>query len=140
MKKMLTIIVPLAMVAFASVGFATAETAGEKEIATELSQEINSDLQGGSSAADSPVVGIEDGDSAFNDAELNDTNSRDSDSSIANRRGRQARRGLTASGLSDVQKHWGNGNGYGHHGGNPHSDEGGDEDPDEDEDPDVTPV
>ena len=133
MKKMLTIIVPLALVAFVSVGFATAETNGEQEITTELSQEINPDLQGVGSTVTGAISGIEDGDSAFNDAELNDTNSRESNSSIANRRGRQSRRGLTASGLSDVQQYWGASDADG-------NDEGGDEDPDEDEEPDVTPV
>ena len=74
-------------------------------------------------------TGVEDDDSAFNDDELNNTNSRES-RSIANKRGRQPRRGSTASELSEVQKYWGDHN----------SGKSADEDGDEDEDDDITPV
>jgi len=107
MKKLLTIIVPLAMLLLvASVGMAAEEG---------TAQDLNR-------------VEIDEGDSQFDDPELNDTNSRDT-RALAAKRGRQPRRGQTASDLSDVQKYWGD-----HGSGNSE-----DEMPDEDEDGDVTP-
>jgi len=129
MKKLLTMIVPLVMlIAFASIGMAQEATQSEQE----LNQELNSDINGevdrdAGSAVDS--TGIEDDDSAFNDEELNNTGSRES-RSIASKRGRQPRRGSTASELSEVQKYWGDHN----------SGKSADEDGDEDEDDDITPV
>ncbi len=129
MKKMLTIIVPLAMlVCFASVGLAADEV--NQNLNSELSQDISPDLEGVTAEASDTNSGIEDGDSPFDDTELNDTNSREASSSIATRRGRQPRRGQTASQLSDVQQYWGDFN----------SGDSDDEDADEDEDDDVTPV
>jgi hypothetical protein len=130
MKKLLTIIVPLVMlVAFASI--AMAEEA--KQNKQELNQELNSDLKASvdrdAGQVSDESVGLDDDDSTLSGDELNNTDSRES-GSIASKRGRQPRRGSTASELSDVQKYWGD-----HHG-NPHDDEGGDED----EDDDMTPV
>jgi len=128
MKKLLTIIVPLAMLLLvASVGMAA-----EEGTAQDLNQELNRDLSGnvgdGASQARTEGVEIDEGDSQFDDPELNDTNSRDT-RALAAKRGRQPRRGQTASDLSDVQKYWGD-----HGSGNSE-----DEMPDEDEDGDVTP-
>lgn len=126
MKKMLAIIVPLAMlVTFTSVGFAAEEGADSKQ---ELNQELNRDIVDGK-AKSLKNEGVEDVDSGFDQVELNDTNSREANS-IASKRGRQARRGSTASTLSDVQKYWGDHN----------SGKSADEGADEDEDDDMTPV
>jgi hypothetical protein len=130
MKKLLTIIVPLAMlVAFASVSMATEEGAAQ-----ELNQELNKDISGdvgdvATVSAERQIDIDDDGGSLGDDAELNDTNSRES-RGIAAKRGRQPRRGQTASDLADVQKYWGDHN----------SGKSQDEDPDEDEDDDVTPT
>ena len=126
MKKMLAIIVPLAMlVTFTSVGFAAEEGADSKQ---ELNQELNRDIVDGQSTAQQNE-GVEDVESGFDQVELNDTNSREANS-IASKRGRQARRGSTASTLSDVQKYWGDHN----------SGKSADEGADEDEDGDMTPA
>ena len=130
MKKLLTMIVPLVMlIAFASMGMAQEATQSGQELNQELNSDINGEIDRDAGPARGESTGIEDGDSAFNDDELNNTNSRES-RSIASKRGRQPRRGSTASELSEVQKYWGDHNSGGS------ADEGGDED----EDDDVTPV
>ncbi len=136
MKKSLTMIVPLAiLLALGSVSLATDEDA--KPI--ELNQELNKDLDGDTSGASAEATGTDQGqadDSKFDDAELN-TETRES-KALADRRGRQPRRGQTASELSEVQKYWGD-----HKSGNSgdgKDGEDGDEMPDEDEDPDGTPT
>jgi hypothetical protein len=133
MKKlvMMSLIVPLAMlVAFGSVSMAADETQQE------LNQELNKNLNGdaGKEVRDSqdrgtdlvPELGQDDG---SGNPELNNSNTRDA-SSLAAKRGRQARRGSTAQVVADQQEYWGD-NASG-------NDEGGDEGPDEDEEPDVT--
>jgi hypothetical protein len=70
-----------------------------------------------------------DGDDDSENAELNNTNTREG-ASLAAKRGRQPRRGSTAQVVADQQEYWGD-NASG-------NDEGGDEGSDEDEDPDVT--
>jgi hypothetical protein len=128
MKKLLTILVPLAMVvAFASVSLATDEATQSE---SELNQELNQDISGEVTDSDVPVSGsvdLED-DPAFDDTEMNNTNTRES-KSIAAKRGRQPRRGSTASELSAEQRYWGDHN----------SGKSADEDGDEDEDDDITP-
>jgi len=125
MKKMLAIIVPLAMlVTFTTVGLAAEEGSGNPE----LNQELNRDIVDSSSAT-LANEGIDDVESGFDEIELNDTNSREANS-LASKRGRQARRGSTASTLSDVQQYWGDHN----------SGKSTDEGADEDEDGDMTPV
>jgi hypothetical protein len=124
MKKLLTIIVPLALlVGFASIGLADEDN-------QELNQELNKEISSVPSSQDQAREGIDDGDSGLDDAELNSAAGRDESRSIALRRGRQPRRGQTASDLSDVQKYWGDHN----------SGKSADEDYDEDEDDDQTPV
>lgn len=126
MKKMLAIIVPLAMlVTFTSVGFAAEEGADSK---LELNQELNQDIDDTQSST-LQNGSVDDVETGFDEVELNDTNSREANS-LASKRGRQARRGSTASTLSDVQKYWGDHN----------SGKSADEGADEDEDPDQTPV
>jgi len=126
MKKMLAIIVPLAMlVTFTSVGFAAEEGT---ESTQELNQELNQDIVDSKSTT-LTNEGVDDVETGFDPVELNDTNSREANS-IASKRGRQARRGSTASTLSDVQKYWGDHN----------SGKSADEGADEDEDDDMTPV
>ena len=136
MKKlvMIGLIVPLAMlVAFGTVSMAADETAKE------LNQDLNKSLNGddrrdtrGSERGDSndlaPVLDSGDAD----DAELNNTNSREA-SSLAAKRGRQSRRGSTAQVVADQQAYWGDNASGADEGG-----DGGDEGSDEDEDPDVT--
>jgi Ni/Co efflux regulator RcnB len=130
MKKLLTMIVPLVMlIAFASIGMAQEATQSEQELNQELNSDINGEVDRDADPARGESTGVEDDDSAFNDDELNNTNSRES-RSIANKRGRQPRRGSTASELSEVQKYWGDHN----------SGKSADEDGDEDEDDDITPV
>jgi len=126
MKKMLAIIVPLAMlVTFTSVGFAAEEGSNTKQ---ELNQELNQDIVDSTSTT-LTNEGVDDVETGFDPVELNDTNSREANS-IASKRGRQARRGSTASTLSDVQKYWGDHN----------SGKSADEGADEDEDGDMTPA
>jgi hypothetical protein len=130
MKKLLTMIVPLVMlIAFASIGMAQEATQSEQELNQELNSDINGEIDRNADPARGESTGLEDDDSAFNDDELNNTGSRES-RSIASKRGRQPRRGSTASELSEVQKYWGDHN----------SGKSADEDGDEDEDDDVTPV
>jgi len=130
MKKLLTMIVPLVMlIAFASIGMAQEATQSEQELNQELNSDINGEVDRDAGPSRGESTGIEDDDSAFNDDELNNTGSRES-RSIASKRGRQPRRGSTASELSEVQKYWGD-----HTSGS-----SADEDGDEDEDDDVTPV
>ena len=128
MKKLLTIVVPLALLLLVtSVGMAAEE--GTQDLNQELNKDISGNVGDAANAA-RDVLDLEDGDSPFDDdVELNDTNSRDT-RALATKRGRQPRRGQTASDLSDVQKYWGD-----HNSGNSE-----DEDPDEDEDDDQTPV
>lgn len=132
MKKMLTIIVPLAMlVAFASVSLAADDSATQSK--QELNQELNKDIDGdiaGSVSVEAQGTELQGDDSTFDDPGMNNTDSRESQS-LAAKRGRQARRGQTASELSDVQKYWGD-----HASGK----EQDDEMPDEDEDGDGTPT
>jgi hypothetical protein len=126
MKKMLAIIVPLALlVSFTSVGFAAEEGTDSTQ---ELNQELNQDLVDSKSTT-LTNEGVDDVETGFDPVELNDTNSREANS-LASKRGRQARRGSTASTLSDVQKYWGDHN----------SGKSADEGADEDEDDDMTPV
>jgi hypothetical protein len=131
MKKLLTIIVPLAMLFLVgSVAMATEEGA-----AGELNQELNKDISGNvGDSSSAPVRGesqdLDEGDSQFDDnVELNDTNSRET-RALVSKRGRQPRRGSTASDLSEVQKYWGDHN----------SGKSNDETGDEDEDDDITPT
>ena len=126
MKKILTIVVPLVMLlAVGSVGMAAEE--GDQE----LNQDLNENLLGNSGDAGRDRGDNQDLDNDDNplddDVELNDTTNRDT-RALANKRGRQPRRGQTASDLSDVQQYWGD------HG----SGQSQDEFPDEDEDDDVT--
>lgn len=126
MKKMLAIIVPLALlVSFTSVGFAAEEGTDSTQ---ELNQELNQDIVDSKSTT-LTNEGVDDVETGFDPVELNDTNSREANS-LASKRGRQARRGSTASTLSDVQKYWGDHN----------SGKSADEGADEDEDDDMTPV
>jgi hypothetical protein len=127
MKKLLMIIVPLAMlVAFASVSLATDEATQSKELNQDLNKDISGEVTGGTAVRDANVE-IDD-DTVLDDNELNNTNSRES-RSLAAKRGRQPRRGPTASDVSDVQKYWGDHN----------SGKSADEDVDEDEDGCETP-
>jgi len=124
MKKLLTIIVPLAILfAVASVGMAAEENSQE------LNQELNKDLSGNvgdtTNAVADDVQDLED-DAVLDDGvEMNENLSRDS-RALANKRGRQPRRGQTASNLSDVQQYWGD------HGSGKSNDEAADEDEDDD--------
>ena len=122
MKK-LTIIVPLALLfAVASVGMAAEE--GVKELNSELNKDISGNVGDNANTQAGGLVDLEEGDSQFDDdVELNDTNSRET-RALANKRGRQPRRGQTASNLSDVQKYWGD------HGSGNSEDEAADEDED----------
>jgi hypothetical protein len=127
MKKLLMVIVPLAMlVAFASVSLATDEAAQSKELNQDLNKDISGEVTGGTTARDAGVD-IDD-DTVLGESEMNNTNTRES-RSLAAKRGRQPRRGPTASDVSDVQKYWGDHN----------SGKSADEDVDEDEDPGETP-
>jgi hypothetical protein len=133
MKKLLTVIVPLALVAM----FASVSLAADQQT-PELNDELNGDLAGiveGVAVApdDSAKAGEED--SAFDDPSLNDTGSRE-DRSLGMKRGRQPRRGQTATDVADAQWHWKKKK-KNHHGG---GGGGSDEDADEDEDGDVTPT
>ena len=124
MKKMLTIVVPLAMlVGFASIGLAA------DDAAPDLNRELNDDIRGDVAGAMTPASGsdVVIDDNTYNDTvDPNNADLRESRSLVA-KRGRQPRRGQTASGLSDEQKYWGRHN------------EGDDEGADEDEDGDITP-
>jgi hypothetical protein len=124
MKKTLKIIVPLAMlVCFASVGLAADDA---KDLNRELNDDIRGDVAGASSTASDGEVVIDD--NTFNDTvDPNNPDSREA-RSLVDKRGRQPRRGQTASGLSDEQKYWGRHK--------EHDDEGADED----EDGDITPI
>ena len=127
MKKLLMVIVPLAMlVAFAAVSLATDEATQSKELNQDLNRDISGEVTGGTAVRD-VSQDTEDG-SVFDDNELNNTNSRES-RSLAAKRGRQPRRGTTASDVSDVQKYWGDHN----------SGKSADDEVDEDEDPGETP-
>ena len=102
MKKLLTVIVPLAMlVAVGSVALAD----DAKELNKDLNKDISGDVQSGSAQAQSVKAGLDD-DSSFDDTELNNTNTREG-TQLAAKRGLQARRGQTASELSELQKYWG---------------------------------
>jgi hypothetical protein len=124
MKKMLKIIVPLAMlVGFASIGLAADE--GTPDLNRELNDDIRSDVAGGTASVTGEDVVIDD--NTYTDTvDPNVADAREARTLVA-KRGRQPRRGQTASDLSDVQKYWGR-----HH-------EGDDEGADEDEDGDMTP-
>lgn len=129
MKKMLMLVVPLAMlVAFASVSLATEEATQNEQ---ELNQELNQELSGENVVARDDASAVDD-DTEVGDNDLNGNNRRDT-RAVASKRGRQPRRGQTASGLGSVQKYWGDSTS-----GKSGSDEMNDEMPDEDEDPDET--
>ncbi len=134
MKKMVMmgLIVPLALlVAFASVSMAADEPAKQ-----ELNQDLNKDLNGdagkdarGTQGRDvSGLAPVLDPGLDAEEAELNNTNSREA-SSLAAKRGRQPRRGSTAQVVADQQEYWGD-NASGN------DDEGNDED----EEPDGSPT
>jgi hypothetical protein len=130
MKKLLMILVPLAMlVAFASVSLATDEATQSKELNQDLNKDISGEVTGGGTAVRDVDVQTGDDTVLGSDDELNQTNSRET-RSLAAKRGRQPRRGATASDVSEVQKYWGD-----HHNGHG----GPDEDVDEDEDGGETP-
>jgi len=123
MKKMLKIIVPLAMlIGFASIGLAADQ--GTPDLNRELNDDIAGDVAGATVDNGGEVV-IDDNTYA-DTVNPNEADPRESRTLVA-KRGRQPRRGQTASDLSDVQKYWGR-----HH-------EGDDEGADEDEDGDMTP-
>ena len=123
MKKMLTIIVPLAMlVGFASIGLAADDAA--PDLNRELNDDIRGDVAGATAAASGSEVVIDD--NTYSDTvDPNNADPRESRSLVA-KRGRQPRRGQTGSDLSDAQKYWGR-----------HTEH---DDADEDEDPDETPI
>ena len=123
MKKMFKIIVPLAMlIGFASIGLAADDAT--PDLNGELNDDIRGDVAGATTSASGSEVVIDD--STYDDAvDPNNADARESRSLVA-KRGRQPRRGQTASDLSDVQKYWGRHTEY--------------DDADEDEDPDETPI
>ena len=134
MKKlgMMGLIVPLAMlVAFASVSMAADEPVRE------LNQELNKDLNDGTSRDGTELQGQDnqnpalelDRDLTGDDTELNSSNTRES-GSLAAKRGRQPRRGSTAQVIADQQQYWGD---------NMSGQDNDDEAADEDEEPDITP-
>jgi hypothetical protein len=126
MKKLLMIIVPLAMlVAFASVSLATDEATQSKELNQDLNKDISGEVTGGTAVRD---ANVEIDDTVLDENELNNTNTRES-RSLAAKRGRQPRRGSTGGDVSEAQKYWGDHN----------SGKSADEDGDEDEDGCETP-
>jgi len=131
MKKLLTVIVPLAMVV--AVGSVCLADDAKAELNKDLNKDISGEVQGGGAQAQSVKAGLAD-DSSFDDVELNSTNTREGNT-LAAKRGLQARRGQTASELSDLQKYWGD-----HKSGKEKGKDDEDETPDEDEDGDGTPT
>jgi len=129
MKKLLTVIVPLVMlVAVASIGMASDQAAeqSEQDLNQELNRELSGDVSRDTTSDGDEELSLEN-DGTFGDTELNNTNSRET-RSLAEKRGRQPRRGPTSSTLSDAQKYWGD-----------HS-EGDEDDEDDDEGNGETPV
>ena len=122
MKKLLTVIVPLAMVV--AVGSVVLADDAKPELNKDLNKDINGEVQGGGAQVQSVKTDLADG-SSFDDNELNNVTTREGNA-LAAKRGLQARRGQTASELSELQKYWGD-----HKSGKEKDDE--DETPDEDE-------
>lgn len=122
MKKLLTLIVPLALlIAFASVSVASEDA----ELNRDLNRSLSDDGSRSEAAARDEVAAVDDDTAGLTEMNTDIREAR----TIAVKRGRQPRRGQTSSELAELQAYWGR-----------HDDDDEDEGADEDEDGDQTPM